>query len=191
MAAYGGGLRVSEAVGLERGAILNAVLVASVVWLLAIPVYGALSDKVGRRPVYLFGAAGLVLFAFPYFWLIDSGNMALVLIALIVSLAVFHAAMYGPQVAYFSEMFSTRVRYSGASLGYNLATLVAGGPAPFVATALLVWSGGDSWPVAIYFAAMALITLVSAYAAADNFRADLSDEPVADERATVGSSPVS
>lgn len=175
----------TEQLSLDRSSILNGLLVASIIWLFTIPAYGALSDKVGRRPVYMFGAGSLALFAFPFFWLFDTRNTALIWLALIVALAILHAAMYGPQAAYFSELFGTRVRYSGVSLGYNLATLVAGGPAPFVATALIVWSGGSPWPVALYWAAMALITLLCAYLAPDNYLAELNGEQVSDERATV------
>jgi metabolite-proton symporter len=180
----------TQQLGLERSTILNGVLVASIVWLFTIPAYGALSDRVGRRPVYMFGAATLALFAFPFFWLFETRNTSLIWLALVLALAAFHAAMYGPQAAYFSELFGTRVRYSGAALGYNLATLIAGGPAPFVATALLAWSGGASWPVAAYFAAMALVTLLSAYLAPDNYRADLHGEQVAEERPAVEGEPV-
>lgn len=92
----------------------------------------------------------------------------LIVLALVLGFAAFHAAMYGPQAAFFSELFGTRVRYSGVALGYNLATLVAGGPAPFIATTLLAWLVGAFWPVAVYMIVMALITLVSVYFATEN-----------------------
>ena len=95
----------------------------------------------GRRPVYLAGALSLGLFAFPFFWLVDSGVPALIWLALAVGLTAV-AAMYGPQAAFFAELFGTSVRYSGASLGSQLAAPLAGGLAPLIATALLGWSGG-------------------------------------------------
>src|SRR5205814_4610226 len=114
----------------------------------------------GRRPVYLGGAIFLALFAFPFFSLIDGKNAAVIALAITLGL-VGHSAMYGPQAAFFSELFGTRVRYTGASLGYQLASPLAGGLAPLIATALLGWSGGRPWPVAIYLLIMAAITIIS------------------------------
>jgi MFS family permease len=166
-----------EQLGLPRGLLLNGVMLASVAQLFAIPLFGLLSDRLGRRPVYMSGAMFLGLFAFPFFWLVDSRVPALIWLALVIGLAVGHAAMYGPQAAFFSELFGTRVRYSGTSLGYQLASPLAGGLAPLIATALIDWSGGRSWPVAVYLVAIALITLVSVYLAAETVRADLADQP--------------
>ncbi len=167
---------VTTKFGLSKSTVLNAVLVGSAVQLVAIPSFGALSDRVGRRPVYLGGAVFLALFAFPFFWLVDTRNPLWITVAIVVGL-VGHAAMYGPQAAFFSELFSTRVRYTGASLGYQLASPFAGGLAPLIATALLKWSHNDSWPVAAYLVGMALITLVSVWCAAETFRTELGDTP--------------
>jgi MHS family shikimate/dehydroshikimate transporter-like MFS transporter len=163
----------TEQLGLPRSTILNSVLIAAAVYLVTIPAYGALSDKIGRRPLYMAGAASLALFSFPFFWLLNTKNEFLIVLALVLGFAAFHAAMYGPQAAFFSELFGTRVRYSGVALGYNLATLVAGGPAPFIATALLAWSAGAFWPVAVYMMVMACITLVSVYLATENREDDI------------------
>ncbi|HYF37980.1 MAG TPA: MFS transporter, partial [Prosthecobacter sp.] len=137
--------------------------------LFAIPFFGALSDKLGRRPVYLGGALFLMLFAFPFFWLTETRQSGLVILAVVVGL-IGHAAMYAPQAAFFSELFGTRVRYSGASLGYQLASPLAGGLAPLIATALLKWSHGDPWPVAVYLLGMSVITLVSVWLAEETSR---------------------
>ncbi len=152
----------SQQLGMAKGSLLNAVLVGSAVQLVAIPYFGALSDKLGRRPVYLGGALFLTAFAFPFFWLLETRQTGLVIIAVVIGL-IGHAAMYGPQAAFFSELFGTRVRYSGASLGYQLASPLAGGLAPLIATALLERSGGKPWPVATYLIVMAAITLVSVW----------------------------
>jgi metabolite-proton symporter len=152
----------SQQLGMAKSSLLNAVLVGSAVQLIAIPYFGALSDKLGRRPVYLGGALFLTAFAFPFFWLLETRQTGLVMAAVVIGL-IGHAAMYGPQAAFFSELFGTRVRYSGASLGYQLASPLAGGLAPLIATALLERSGGKPWPVAIYLIVMAAITLVSVW----------------------------
>src|SRR5205814_5845277 len=126
----------------------------------------------GRRPVYLGGAIFLALFAFPFFSLIDGKNAAVIALAITLGLAA-HAAMYGPQAAFFAELFGTRVRYTGASLGYQLASPLAGGLAPLIATWLLTLTPGHPWPVALYVIAASLLTLVSVYLAAETSKADL------------------
>jgi MHS family shikimate/dehydroshikimate transporter-like MFS transporter len=162
----------SQQLGMSKGALLNAVLLGSAVQLVAIPWFGALSDKHGRRPVYLGGALFLTVFAFPFFWLLETRQESLVIAAVIIGL-VGHAAMYGPQAAFFSELFGTRVRYSGASLGYQLASPLAGGLAPLIATWLLNQSGGKPWPVAVYLIFMAAITLVSVWLVEETSRKKL------------------
>ncbi len=162
----------SQQLGLAKPALLNAVLLGSAAQLVFIPWFGALSDRLGRRPVYLGGALFLLLFAFPFFQLLETRQPGLVLLAVVIGL-IGHAAMYGPQAAFFSELFGTRVRYSGASLGYQLASPLAGGLAPLIATALLEWSGGRPWPVALYLCVMAVITLVCVWLAEETHRKDL------------------
>jgi len=169
---------VTEQLNLSRGTILNGVLLATVCEFFAIPAFGALSDRLGRRPVYMAGAAFSALFAFPFFWLLDTRQTSLVWLAVVLGLGVGHGAMYGPQASFFSELFGTRVRYSGASLGYQLASVFAGGLSPLIATALLAWAGGKPWPVALYMVGMALITLVSVYLAAETLAGDITEEPL-------------
>jgi metabolite-proton symporter len=163
----------SEPRGFARNTVLVGVLVASALQLFSIPAFAALSDRLGRRPVYLAGALFLGLFAFPFFWLVDSGVPVLIWLALTLGLMA-TAAMYGPQAAFFSELFGTNVRYSGASLGSQLAAPLAGGLAPFISTALLRWSGGQPWPIALYMIGMVLITFVSVFLAAETVQTDLS-----------------
>ena len=149
---------------LERDSVLTAVLVAALCELVAIPLFGALSDRVGRRPVYLFGAIVTALFAYPLFWLIDTKSMPLIYLALIVAFVFSHAAMYAPQGAFLSELFGTRVRYSGSSLGAQLASVFAGGLAPIIATKLLL-EGYGRGALAGYLIVMSLITIVAVAAA--------------------------
>jgi metabolite-proton symporter len=163
----------SESRGFARDTILVGVILASALQLVSIPGFAALSDRLGRRPVYLAGALFLGLFAFPFFWLVDSGVPVLIWLALVLGLTGV-AAMYGPQAAFFSELFGTNVRYSGASLGSQLAAPFAGGLAPLIATALLGWSGGQPWPVALYMIGMVLITSASVFLAVETVQTDLS-----------------
>jgi MFS transporter, MHS family, shikimate and dehydroshikimate transport protein len=165
----------TEQLGLARSLVLAGVMIAATIQLFAVPVWGALSDKIGRRPVYLFGAAFTLLFAFPSFWLINTQATILVWLAIVLALAVGHAAMYGPQAAFLPELFGTRVRYSGIAFSRELASVVAGALSPFIATALLAWAG-SYWPVAVYLAAMALITIVAVYLAPETFQSDITEE---------------
>lgn len=163
----------TEQLGLPRGLILNGVLLGAAAEVVTIPIFGALSDRVGRRPVWLMGSVFLALFVFPFFWLINTGSTALVWLALVLGLGVGHAALGGPQAAFFSELFGTRLRYSGVSLGVQLASMIAGGFTPFIAAALLAWSG-SYWPVAVYLGVLALIAVLAALIAPETFRKDLS-----------------
>jgi metabolite-proton symporter len=164
----------SERLGVPRSTVLLGLLIAAGVEFLTIPAFGALSDRVGRRPVYMVGAVLSGLFAFPFFWLVETRQATWIWTAIAVALGVGHAAMYAPQAAFFSELFGTRVRYSGASLGYQLASPLAGGLAPLIAAALIDASGGRSWPVALYVAAMAGLTLLSVWFAEETSKSDLS-----------------
>jgi MFS family permease len=164
---------VTESLGLPRSTILTGLLLATVCELLAIPAFGALSDRIGRRPVYLAGAAFSALFSFPFFWLLETRQTGVVWLAVVLGLTLGHGAMYGPQASFFAELFGTRVRYSGASLGYQLASVLAGGLSPLIATALLKWSGGRPWPIATYMMLMALVTLVSVYRAVETLPGDV------------------
>ncbi|MFE2745157.1 MFS transporter [Streptomyces scopuliridis] len=159
--------------GLSKQTALNAVLIASAVHFAVIPAWGALSDRIGRRPVYLIGAVGVGAWMFPFFALIDSASFGNLLLAVTVGL-VLHGAMYAPQAAFFSEMFATRMRYSGASIGAQFASVAAGAPAPLIATALLA-DYDSSTPIALYVIAAALITIVAIACARETRHRDLAD----------------
>ncbi len=154
---------ITEVVGMSRQVALNAVLIGSAIQFLCIPAFGALSDRIGRRPVYAIGALGTGVWAFVFFFLLDSGVTTAVVIAIVVGL-VLHAAMYGPQAAFLAEMFPTAIRYSGVSLAYQATSIVAGSLAPIIAIALLRETG-SAHAVAVYVAIASAISLIAALVA--------------------------
>ena len=145
---------------MSRDLILFAVLAASCLSFVTIPLSGHISDRIGRRKMYLIGAAVTGLFGFLYFGMLDTAIPSAVFIAIVLSL-IPHDMQYGPQAALIAESFTPRLRYSGASLGYQLASVIAGGPAPLIATALFA-AYHTGYAIAIYIAACAVISLVSA-----------------------------
>src|SRR2546421_786985 len=152
---------VATQLKLDRNIALNGLLVASACSLFTVPAWGALSDRVGRRPVYLWGAVAGGILAFPFFWLLETGQPALIWLALVLAITLGHDATYAPQSSFFAELFPARVRYSGASLASQVGSVFSGGLSPLIATALLARSGGKSGPLALYIGALRLITVRS------------------------------
>ncbi len=159
---------------MSRDFVLTAVLTASLVSFITIPLSGHISDLIGRRKMYLIGAAVTGLFGFLYFGMLDTAIPSAVFIAVVLSL-IPHDMQYGPQAALIAEAFTPRLRYSGASLGYQLASVIAGGPAPIIATALFA-AYHTGYAIAIYIAACAVISLVSAGLMPDYTGKDISAE---------------
>jgi MHS family shikimate/dehydroshikimate transporter-like MFS transporter len=162
----------TEHVGMDRNIVLTGIMIAAALELVSIPLFGALSDLVGRKPVYLFGAISTGILAYPLFWMMDSASPWLVRLALVLALAVGHAAMYAPQGAFFSELFGARVRYSGASLGAQLSSVLAGALAPIIATTLLRYGYGRG-ALAVYLMGLATLTTIAVSAAAETVRHDI------------------
>jgi metabolite-proton symporter len=185
----GAGLRVGENIGYyiltvfsltflvdvaaeTRSLALDALLIGAAVQFVAIPLLAALSDRIGRRPVYAFGAFGLGIFSFLFFPMLASGNDALIILAIVVGL-VLHASMYAPQAAFITELFPTRIRYSGVSIAYQLTAIFAGSLAPIIAL-WLYKDLGSSLPVSIYVAIACAISGVSALLAKETKGVELS-----------------
>ena len=161
---------------LPRSVGLNAVLIGSACQLALIPLFGSLSDRYGRRPIYAIGAVSAAIWAFAFFPLLSTRSTPLIILATVIAL-VTHAAMYGPQAAFIAELFSTELRYSGASLGYQLAGVLGGGIAPIISIALAA-SFGTALAVSFYVLAMLVLTLIALWFAPETAKADLRDDRV-------------
>ncbi|HEX7967281.1 MAG TPA: MFS transporter [Stellaceae bacterium] len=159
---------------MPRDFVLSAVLVASLLSFVSIPLSGHISDRIGRRKMYLIGAAVTGVFGFVYFGLLDTAIPAAVFIAIVLSL-IPHDMQYGPQAALIAEAFTPRLRYSGASLGYQLASVIAGGPAPLIATALFA-AYHSGYAIAVYIALCAVVSLVAAAMMPDYTGKDIAME---------------
>ncbi|AIE60253.1 integral membrane transport protein [Bacillus methanolicus MGA3] len=155
---------------MDRSVGLNAVMISSVIGLGTLPLWSYLSDKIGRKPVYLFGTIASTLFVIPFFWLMDSGSVLLITIGIVIGLNVFHDAVYGPQAVYYSELFGTKIRLSGASIGYQVGAVLAGGLSPIIATWLLAEFDGKSWPICLYLIALGVLSIVSTLFARETYR---------------------
>jgi len=161
--------------GVPRAEALSALMIAFAVELFTILGFAALSDKIGRRPVYMFGALAGVVFAFPFFWLISTREWIWIALAFILGRAVVVAAMFGPQAAYFAELFPPQRRFAGFAFARELGSLLAGGPAPFLATALVAWAGGSWWPVSVYMIILSLLTAWAVYCGPETFEAEIDN----------------
>jgi MFS family permease len=160
--------------GTSRNLILIAVLSASVLSFFSIPFFGYLSDRIGRKRMYLLGAAVTGVFGFIYFALLNTMIPGLIFLAVFLSL-IPHDMMYGPQAALIAESFTPRLRYSGASLGYQLASVFAGGPAPLIATALFA-QYHSGYAIAFYVLFCAIVSLIATWLLKDYTNKDISEE---------------
>ncbi len=156
--------------GLEKPFLFNCVLAAAALSLFTTPFFGYLSDRIGRKRMYLIGAFTMMAFAFPYFWMLDTKIPMLIVFAVLISLPI-HDMQYAPQAAFIAESFPPSVRYSGSSIGYQLASITSGGPAPMIA-AYLLHTYGTSSAIAAYLAFIAAISFVSAMFLRDRSKED-------------------
>ena len=165
-------------IAVDKPVILRALLIGAAVQFVVVPAIGALSDKVGRRPLYLAGAVGVAVWTFVFFNLLDSRDPSKILLGVVVGL-ILHSLMYAPQAAFFSELFGTSVRYTGASVGYQLASIFAGALAPIIALKLLGdVSDGNTTAVGIYVAIASVLTIVAVYFAKETRATSLRHDRV-------------
>jgi len=147
--------------GLSRGLVLGAIALGATIELITIPLCGALSDRIGRRPIYVLGCLAAIALAFPLFWAIESRDPLTVVLGFVVGMSVGHGIMYGVQASFLSEMFPSNLRYSGASLAYQLAAPIGGGLVPVIAAATVGVMHGATWPVSVLMIVFALLTMIS------------------------------
>ena len=158
--------------GLSRSIILDAVLYAALLELITIPLFGILSDKIGRKPMYAAGAILSAFLAFPLFMLLDTKDTLTFTLTIAVVMSLTHGLMFGPQAAFLPELFGTKVRYSGASLGCQVSAAISGGFAPLIATALLTWDNGTR-SISLYLVGLAAVTLLAVVASKETAFRDL------------------
>jgi MFS family permease len=158
----------------SRNLLLAAVMVATMVSTITTPLAGHISDRIGRKRLYIVAGTVLGLFSFVYFALLNTAIPAVIFIAIVLSF-IPHDLMYGPQAALIAEVFSPRLRYSGSSLGFHCASIIAGGPAPIIATALLAWTG-SGYAVALYIFFSAVVSIAATLPLPDYTNRDISQE---------------
>ena len=167
---------MTKTLGLPKSMVLSGIMLAYAISLFTVPMFSALSDRIGRRPVYGGAALFSAAFAFPFFLMVNTGSTTLIWIALILAISIGNSGMFGPQAAYFAEMFGAKLRYSGFASARELGSLLAGGPAPFIAGLLLVWAGGQPWGVAGYMVLLALLTSIAIYFGPETYKSDINAE---------------
>ena len=160
----------------SRDLLLAAVMCATALSAVTIPLAGHLSDRFGRKRMYLIGISAIGVFTFVYFALLNTAIPAVIFVAIILSF-IPHDIAYGPQAALIAECFPARLRYSGSSLGFHLASIIAGGPAPLIATALLAWTG-SGYSVALYVLLSCVISIAATIPLPNYTNRDISEEPV-------------
>src|SRR6476659_10128770 len=170
---------VVTTLGVPRANALSALMLAFVIELFTIVGFAALSDRVGRRPVYIFGALAGIVWAFPFFWLVGTKEWIWIAVAFIGARAVVTAGMFGPQAAYFAELFPPQRRFAGFAFARELGSLLAGGPAPFVAAALVA-AFGSWWPVACYAALLAALTAFAVWCGPETYEEIITVDNTAD-----------
>ena len=170
MVAYG-----STNLGLPRELMLNGVLTFAITELLIIVPVCAFSDRIGRRPVFMAAAIFTILFAFPLFWLVNTKVTSLIFLGMAIG-GIANGVLFGIMGSFGPELFKTSVRYTGASLGYQLSAALGGGLTPLIATALVKWADGNYWPAPAWLAGLALVSLIAAIVAPETRSRSLSDE---------------
>lgn len=164
----------TQTLGMARSTILNGVMLSSFVALFSIPLFGWLSDKWGRKTLFYLSCLFCMVFAFPMFALLDTKDPLIVTATVVVAISFGQMVMFGVGAPFYSELFSARLRYSGASLGFQIGAALSGGLTPFIAASLMVWSGGATWPISIYLIGCGLITTFATFMAPETAQKEMA-----------------
>jgi MHS family shikimate/dehydroshikimate transporter-like MFS transporter len=156
---------VTGKLAMPRNVILNAIVLAAAVALVAIPIFGWLSDRVGRKPMFFASSVFAAAFAFPLFWLLDTKDPSTITLTIIAAIIFGQIVGFGVGAPWYSELFAARLRYSGASLGFQIGAAISGGLTPFAAATFMAWTGGATWPISVYLIVLAVITFIATVAA--------------------------
>jgi len=140
-----------------------------------------LSDRIGRRPVYMFGALFSAAIAFPFFLMVGTRDPALIVLAFVIEMGIGSGAMFGPQAVYFAELFGPRLRYSGFAFARELGSIIAGGPAPLIASSLVAWMAGAPWGVCVYVVAISLVTAFAVWCGPETYKNDIRADDIQDQ----------
>jgi MFS transporter, MHS family, shikimate and dehydroshikimate transport protein len=160
--------------GIPRNMILNGVFASSFVGLFSIPLFGWLSDKVGRKAMFYASCLFSALFAFPLFSLLETRDPTIIVLTFVAAISFGQLVMFGVGAPWYSELFSAKLRYSGASLGFQVGAAISGGLSPLIAVSLMAWAGGATWPVSVYLIFCAAITAIATFAAPEMANKELT-----------------
>jgi MHS family shikimate/dehydroshikimate transporter-like MFS transporter len=163
-----------------RNVAIMGVIAGSMALIIGAAGFAALSDHIGRRPVYIFGALFSAACAFPFFLAAQTGNPVLIVLAFVIEMGIGSGAMFGPQAVYFAELFGPRLRYSGFAFARELGSIIAGGPAPLIAGLLVAWMAGAPWGVCLYVITLSLITAFAVWCGPETYKSDISEDDVQD-----------
>lgn len=164
---------ITRELGMPRSTVFNGILLAAVIEIFTIPAFGYLSDCYGRKALFVAGCLFSILFAFPMFWLFESRNPLIIAMTIAAAVSLGQGIMFGPEATWVAELFASRLRYTGASLGFQIGAALSGGITPVVAAALLAWSGA-TWPISLYLILLAIVTLAATFAAPETARQQLA-----------------
>jgi MFS family permease len=167
-------------VHVARSVAICAVILGNIALVCGLIGFALLSDRIGRRPVYIFGAVFSAAVAFPFFLLVNTGNPVLIALAFIVEMGIGSGAMFGPQAVYFAELFGPRLRYSGFAFARELGSIIAGGPAPLIAATLVAWMAGAPWGVCLYVIALCAVTAFAVWCGPETYKNDIACDDVED-----------
>jgi MHS family shikimate/dehydroshikimate transporter-like MFS transporter len=175
-ASIGGVFVISYVTGklaMPRSVVLNGIFLSAVVALAAIPFFGWLSDRVGRKPMFYASCLFSMAFAFPMFWLLDTKDPTIITLTIVAAIILGQMVGFGIGAPWYSELFSARLRYSGASLGFQIGAAISGGLTPFAAASFMAWTGGATWPISLYLIALAVLTFIATMVAPETAGKDM------------------